>query len=339
MTKIAHLFVAANLIVGFILQASGQSAPLPAPATTLEEGTPVKLRIGRTVSSADAQVGDTVDFEVLEEVRVGNLLVIPKGGTAWATVTEAESKKRMARGGKLNMNIDSVRLVDGEKAALRAVKDVKGGGHTGAMTGGIVATAIVFWPAAPFFLFMHGKDITIPKGTEITAYINGNFPIDAAKFQNSSPTPQAANPTQVVPASQSGAAINAATLEISSSPPGADIEIDGGFCGSTPSTLGIAVGEHNVKVSKKGYTPWERKIRSSSGNVHIVAELEPAVTPTTAPTSTSPPPPSTVTQQVAASVSQTVAAVSPPESATATQLRPALMVSTQAQPRAAKVVS
>lgn len=35
----------------------------------LEDGTPIKLRIGRTVSSADAQVGETVDFEVLEEIR------------------------------------------------------------------------------------------------------------------------------------------------------------------------------------------------------------------------------------------------------------------------------
>jgi len=40
------------------------------------------------------------------------------------------------------------------------------------MTGAIIGTAIVFFPAAPLFLFMHGKDITIPKGTEITAYIN-----------------------------------------------------------------------------------------------------------------------------------------------------------------------
>ncbi len=41
------------------------------------------------------------------------------------------------------------------------------------MTGAIVATSLVVWPAAPFFLFMHGKDTTIPKGTEITAYVNG----------------------------------------------------------------------------------------------------------------------------------------------------------------------
>jgi hypothetical protein len=181
------IFVVTVLFVGCqaVLAQPQQGSP-QVQATgglVLEDGTAVKLRIGRTVSSADAQVGDTVDFEVLEEIRLGEVLVIPKGGAAWATVTVAESKRRMARGGKLGMNIDSVRLVNAEKVALRAVKQVKGGGHTGAMTGAIVATAIVFWPAAPFFLFMHGKDITIPKGTEITAYVNGDFKFDADRFQ------------------------------------------------------------------------------------------------------------------------------------------------------------
>ncbi|MGH9763784.1 MAG: hypothetical protein ACREDR_30030 [Blastocatellia bacterium] len=139
--------------------------PKPAIGFGLEDGTPIKLRISRNLSSADAQVGETVDFEVLEDTKVGDVIVVPRGGIAWGTVTEAQPKRRLGRAGKLNVNIDSVRLTDGEKAALRAVKEVKGGGHTGAMTGAMVATSIVFFPAAPLFLFMHGKDITIPKGT------------------------------------------------------------------------------------------------------------------------------------------------------------------------------
>src|SRR5205823_4397249 len=130
-----------------------------------------------------AHVGDRVDFEVLEEVRVNDVLVIRKGALALATIMAAEAKKRMARGGKLGINIDDVKLVSGEKVALRAVNDVKGGGHTGAMVGGMVATGILFFPAAPFFLFMHGHEITIPKGTETTAYINGNARLDARNFQ------------------------------------------------------------------------------------------------------------------------------------------------------------
>jgi len=230
----------------------------------LEDGTPVKLRLSRNLSSADAHVGDTVDFEVLEEIKVGDLVVIPKGGVAWGTVTEAQAKRRMARGGKLGVNIDSVRLTDGEKVALRAVKEGKGGGHTGAMTGAMVATAIVFFPAAPLFLFMHGKDITIPKGTEITAYIEGNAPLDLAKF---------APPIMAEPAAASS---TQATMRIESTPPGADVELDGAFAGDTPSEVGVAAGEHSVRVTKSGYKAWERKIRISTGTVKLAAELEKA---------------------------------------------------------------
>jgi hypothetical protein len=40
---------------------------------------------------------DKVEFEVLEEVQVADILVIPKGGIAWGTITEAQPKRRMAR--------------------------------------------------------------------------------------------------------------------------------------------------------------------------------------------------------------------------------------------------
>jgi hypothetical protein len=39
--------------------------------------------------------------------------------------TAQKTKRRMARGGKLEIVMDSVRLVDGQKAALRAVKNAK----------------------------------------------------------------------------------------------------------------------------------------------------------------------------------------------------------------------
>jgi hypothetical protein len=66
--------------------------------------------------------------------------------------------------------------------SLRAVRESAGGSHTGAMTGAIVATSLIAWPAAPFFLLMHGKDITIPKGTEIGAYVQGDITIDPARL-------------------------------------------------------------------------------------------------------------------------------------------------------------
>src|SRR6266550_2088021 len=158
------------------------ATPRPPLAFGLTEDTPVKLRLTRTMSSKDAKPDEKVDFEVLEDIKVGDAIIVQHGAMAIGTVTEAQPKRRMGRAGKLNINIDYVQLVDGEKVPLRAVKGGSGGTHTAAMTGAMVATGILFFPAAPFFLFMHGKDITIPKGTEVTAYVAGDTPLDPEKF-------------------------------------------------------------------------------------------------------------------------------------------------------------
>jgi len=106
-------------------------------------------------------VGDSVDFEVLEDVAVNGILVIPKGSVAVGTVTEAQSKRRLGRAGKLEIVLDYVRLGDTSKAAIRAVKDVKGGSHVAGMAAGIVASGLLFFPVAPLFLLMQGNDITV----------------------------------------------------------------------------------------------------------------------------------------------------------------------------------
>jgi hypothetical protein len=162
--------------------AAALASVAPGTPITLEDGTPIKLVLSENLSSANTVTGQTVSFETVEDIYVDGVVVIPRMSTAWGTITQAQAKRRMGRGGKLDLNIDKVRLADGEKAMLRAVREGKGGGHTGAMTGAIVATSLVVWPAAPLFLLMHGKDVTMPKGTEINAFINGDVKLDKSKF-------------------------------------------------------------------------------------------------------------------------------------------------------------
>lgn len=236
----------------------------------LQDGTPLKLRINRNMSSADAKTGETVDFEVLEDVKLGEIIVIARGATALGTVTRGKAKARMGRGGKLDINIDSVRTVTGEKIALRAIKETKGKGSTGAMTGAIVASSILFFPAAPFFLFMKGKDIKIPKGTEITAYVNGDSSLDRNKFVTLNVSTDGSG-TQPIFSGDAGTA----NLQIKSAPEGAEITVNGNFVGSTPSSFMLKSGEHTVTVKKTGFKPWERFIRLLPGsNVTLDATLE-----------------------------------------------------------------
>jgi hypothetical protein len=235
----------------------------------LADGTPVKLRLMETMSSATAQVNQNVHFQTLETIKINGITVIPKGATAIGTVTAAQPKRRLGRGGKLDITIDYVRLANGEKAELRAVKDVKGGGHTGAMTAGLVATGLIVWPAAPFFLFMHGKDITIPEGTEITAFVNGDTDLDPQKFALESST-NGAPPGTAAPAQQSPSSVS-----VESTPSGADITLDGKYVGSTPSKLAILPGEHTILIQEQGYAPWQKAITITSGEqINVNASLE-----------------------------------------------------------------
>jgi hypothetical protein len=67
------------------------------------------------------------------------------------------------------------------------------------MTGAIVVTSLIVWPAAPFFLFMHGKDITIPKGTAVTAFVQGDDVLDRSRFVKHSQPAASAAVSQTAP--------------------------------------------------------------------------------------------------------------------------------------------
>jgi hypothetical protein len=148
-----------DTIIGAMVSRSATTAAPSAASGAgliLHDGTPVKLRLTRNLSSADAKTGDKLAFEVLEDVKVDDTLVIARGATAIGTLTDAQAKRRTARGGKLDITIDYVRLVNDEKIALRGVKDA-------ARMGTIVSTSLIV------------GDSTLPKDAEITAYVNGEF--------------------------------------------------------------------------------------------------------------------------------------------------------------------
>jgi PEGA domain-containing protein len=290
-----------------IATANSTAAPEPPSAVnsrplqphTLLDGTPVKLRLSQTISSADAKVGQEIPFEVVEEVKVDDVVVLPKGATAIGTVTDCNAKKSMGRAGKLNMSISYARLADQEKVALRATQDNKGGGHVGAMTGAMVATSIVFFPAAPLFLFIHGKDITIPQGTEITSFVEGDMHLNMANF---GVAPAPISPAQPVQAQ--------ASIVVESAPTGADIEVDGLFVGNTPSTINVTPGTHEIIVKKKGFADWSRKLNVTGGSIHLSADLDSAATPP-APVSAAPVAPTPATPVAPAPAVQSAPATSP----------------------------
>ena len=96
---------------------------------------------------------------------------------------------------------------------------------------------------------------------------------NVAKESDSAEKPGSASKKSVLPEKASNESTADTQVDISSTPPGADIEVDGKFVGSTPSTVSLGGGDHDVSVKKGGFQTWNRKITVSGGHINLSAEL------------------------------------------------------------------
>ena len=168
----------------FLLASSGWSEEVHAsPASmVIPDDTPVRLQMVRTISSAHARKGDRLDFVVVKDVTVGGLTIIQAGAIASGSVVAVKSKRLLGIGGNVVIKLDSVELVTGDAVALKARKEIKGRSRTKSMMVEMMLTSLFYLPAAPIFLLSRGRDSTVLKGTEVTAYISGDSFVQTAKL-------------------------------------------------------------------------------------------------------------------------------------------------------------
>ncbi len=66
-----------------------------------------------------------------------------------------------------------------------------------------------------------------------------------------------------------------ASLQFTSEPAGAEINVDGNYAGNTPSLIKMKPGTHSIKLTKSGYQPWVRTLDVNAGDSRTIsAELE-----------------------------------------------------------------
>ena len=129
----------------------------------------------------------------------------------------------------------------------------------GVLTAG---AAVLFWPAAPAFLLIKGKDVTINRGVIFDTFTDKDHTLVTAAASNGPKAPAAS------------AGSGSASVSIISNATGADIEIDGAYVGSTPTTLSLSAGPHQVAI-RIGNAVWQRTLQVNAGsNVSVNAQLE-----------------------------------------------------------------
>lgn len=126
------------------------------------EGTEFAVRLEEAISSSSATEGDRFTISLDDDVKLPDGTVLRAGYRGVGEVVEARDNGMLGKNGKLNVRLNYLKVGD-ERIRLRANKGAKGETRVGAT----VATVILFWPAAPF---IKGKDVSIKKGTIMTAY-------------------------------------------------------------------------------------------------------------------------------------------------------------------------
>ena len=133
----------------------------------LRDGTVVVLRLRQTVSSETCQQDEIIDMEAVEDVRVEGVVVIPRGATAQAQVTECEKRGMLGKAGKLRLTILGIKAVDGSTVPLRATAGRGGEEKTLLAVGGGVLIC-------PLLFFVKGKEAVYTAATTFQTYVMGD---------------------------------------------------------------------------------------------------------------------------------------------------------------------
>ena len=116
---------------------------LAAQAATIPSGTQVTVRLGQTISSANAHNGDNWSGTVYDDLVVGGRTVARRGDPVEGKVVEAKASGRLKGTAELDLQLTSVNGIP----VVSSTANRTGSGHKGrdakAAGGGAVAGAII----------------------------------------------------------------------------------------------------------------------------------------------------------------------------------------------------
>ncbi len=165
----------------FAVDGPTAQAATPGPESSakivLPDGTPIELRITKGLSTAYAKVGDAVDFEVVDDVKVGDLVVVPRHARASGAVALVNPRRRPMRNAELHVTVSAAQSINGSEIAIRGTRVIVGNLDPAK----VVSDSGILWPVVPFVI--RGDEAFVSKGAKFSAYVNGDVAFDSAQVR------------------------------------------------------------------------------------------------------------------------------------------------------------
>ncbi len=165
------MFNKRTIIVGIILFGFNLSLN----AATLKDGTDISVRLAENVNANMNSTGETVYFQVSEDVTIAGKTVIAAGTFVKGMVNEAVGRKSMGKGGVLTLVPRSLSTDQGDLVKFeRNPLSQEGRKRTGA-----TVAHVVMW--GPLGLFAKGRAAFMFKDTEFDITVNGDYNLNEVK--------------------------------------------------------------------------------------------------------------------------------------------------------------
>lgn len=151
-----------------------EAAAAAAPSSgllMLATGTPITLAVSAEVNSSTHRAGDVFALTVLNDVRIGDTVVIPRGTPAQGEITWRTGKGAFGKSGKLEFSLRHIAL-GGQRIPVTGDYRQEGEGNTIATGVGIIAVGV-------FAGFITGKRARLPMGRELMSQVAQAVPFTA----------------------------------------------------------------------------------------------------------------------------------------------------------------
>lgn len=148
-----------------------QTDAVQQPVLMLNAGTPITLAVAEEVNTSTHKEGDTFKLTVLNDVSIGQTIVIPRGAPATGEITWRTGKGAFGKSGKMEFDLLGVEL-NGTRVPVSGSFRQEGEGNTIATGVGIIAIGL-------FAGFITGKRARLPVGRELMSQLSQNVPFTA----------------------------------------------------------------------------------------------------------------------------------------------------------------
>jgi hypothetical protein len=137
----------------------------------LENGTRVRLKLVDKISSKLNNEGDEVNFLVTDDIKLVDTVLIKEGTRATGIISELIPRGKIGKAGRLVVNLDSTKAVNGKRISLTGEIRRKGEDK-------MIFSIVISVFLSPICLLLRGTDAQLPAGYKYNARVDRDVILD-----------------------------------------------------------------------------------------------------------------------------------------------------------------